>query len=130
MFITVELPGVVAHSVYIPPTEQFLLPPLGSRNIPHIVIGDFNCHKTPSRYTSTDNDGKAVDLWAESNTYFSYTMRNCQNHSTVLYGRMGKYVHDPIPHTQHRPICVSVNPVIVAQPTTFRRRFNQKKAKW
>ena len=37
---------------------------------------------------------------------------------------------DPIPHTQHRPICVSVNPVIVAQPTTFRRRFNLKRADW
>ena len=36
-FITVELPGVVVHSVSKPPTEQFLLPPLGSRNMPHIV---------------------------------------------------------------------------------------------
>ena len=42
--ITVELPGVVVHSVYKPPAEQFLLPPLGSRNMPHIVIGDFNSH--------------------------------------------------------------------------------------
>ena len=41
-----------------------------------------------------------------------------------------KSVLDPIPHTQHRPICVSVNQVIVAQPTTFRRRFNLKKADW
>ena len=41
-----------------------------------------------------------------------------------------KSVLDPIPHIQHRPICVSVNPVIVAQPNTFRRRFNLKKANW
>ena len=41
-----------------------------------------------------------------------------------------KSVLDPIPHTQHRPICVSVNPVTVAHPTTFRRRFNLKKADW
>ena len=33
-----------------------------------------------------------------------------------------KSVLDPI----GCPICVSVNPVIVAQPTTFRRRFNLK----
>ena len=32
-FNTVELPGVVVHSVYKPPAERFLLPPLGSRNI-------------------------------------------------------------------------------------------------
>ena len=32
-FITVELPGVVVHSVYKPPTEQFLVPPLECRNM-------------------------------------------------------------------------------------------------
>ena len=62
-----ELPGVVVHSVYTPPAEQFLLPPLGNRNMPHIVIGDINSHNTLCGYTSTDNDGEAVELWAESN---------------------------------------------------------------
>ena len=60
--ITVELPGVVVHSVYKPPAEQFLLPPLRSRNMPHNVIGDFNSHNTLWGYTSTDNDGEAVEL--------------------------------------------------------------------
>ena len=41
-----------------------------------------------------------------------------------------KSVMDPIPHTQHRPICVSVQPVVVPQPTPFRRRFNFRKADW
>ena len=41
-----------------------------------------------------------------------------------------KSVLDPIPRTQHRPICVTINPVIVTQPTTSRRRFSQKKANW
>ena len=35
-----------------------------------------------------------------------------------------KSVLDPIPRTQHRPICATVNPVIVPLPTTSRRRFN------
>ena len=64
-FITVELPRVMVHSVYKPPVEQFLLPPLGSRNMPHIVIGGFNSHNTLWGYTLTDNDGEAVELWAE-----------------------------------------------------------------
>ena len=41
-----------------------------------------------------------------------------------------KSVLDSIPRTQHRPICVTVNPIIVPQPTTSRRRFNLKKANW
>ena len=45
-FITVELPGAVVHSLYKPPPEPFLLPPLGQRIKPHIVIGDFNSHST------------------------------------------------------------------------------------
>ena len=59
-FITVELSDEVVHSMYKPPVEQFLLHLIGNRNMPHIVIGDFNS-------TSTDNDGEAVELWAESN---------------------------------------------------------------
>ena len=39
-------------------------------------------------------------------------------------------VLDPIPHTQHRPICVTANLIIVPQPTTSRRRFNLQKANW
>ena len=92
-FITVELPGVVVYSVYKPPAEQFLFPPLESKHMPHIVIGDFNSH----------------------NTLSSSISNMCE-----------KYVVDPIP--QHRPIGVRVNLVIVAHPTTFRRRFNLKKA--
>ena len=34
------------------------------------------------------------------------------------------------PHTQHRPICARANPVVVAHPTPFKRRFNLWKADW
>ena len=34
------------------------------------------------------------------------------------------------PRTQHRPICVTVNPVLVSRHTAFRRRFNLRKANW
>ena len=41
-----------------------------------------------------------------------------------------KSILDPIPHTQHCPICVTVIPVILQQPTPFRKRFNLRKADW
>ena len=40
-----------------------------------------------------------------------------------------KSVLEPIPRTQHHPICVTVHPVIVPQPAPFRRRFNLRNAK-
>ena len=41
-----------------------------------------------------------------------------------------KSIMDPIPHTQHRSICVSAHPVMVPQTIPFRRRFNFMKADW
>ena len=41
-----------------------------------------------------------------------------------------KSVLNPIPRTQYRPICVTVNHVIVSRPTAFRRRFNLRKENW
>ena len=40
--ITAELPDVVVHSVYKPPSEQFVLPLLGHIILPQIVIRDLN----------------------------------------------------------------------------------------
>ena len=63
--ISIEMPGVVTHSVYIP-NEKFVLPALEYENLPHIVIGDFNNHITTWGYTSTDDGGEAVEQWADS----------------------------------------------------------------
>ena len=41
-----------------------------------------------------------------------------------------KSVLNPIPRTQHRPICVTVNPVLVSPPTAYRRRFILTKENW
>ena len=36
--ISIEMPGVVVHSVYKPPNEKCVPPALGHGNLPHIVI--------------------------------------------------------------------------------------------
>ena len=59
--ITIVMSGVVVHSVYKPPNDQFALPALGHRDLPHIVIGDFNSHSTSWGYDTTDNNGEAVE---------------------------------------------------------------------
>ena len=63
-FITVQLPGVVVHSLYILPPE---FPQLGQRIKPHIVLGDFNSHSTLWGYTTTDSNGEAVEQWTDWN---------------------------------------------------------------
>ena len=55
--ITIIMSGVVMHSVYKPPNDQFALRALGHRDLPHIVIGDFNSHSTSWGYATTDNNG-------------------------------------------------------------------------
>ena len=37
---------------------------------------------------------------------------------------------EPIPHTQHCPICVRADAVIMAHPTPFSRHFNLRRAAW
>ena len=57
---------VVVHNVYKPPNDQFAPPALGHRDLPHIVMGDFNIHSTSWAYDTTYNNGEAVEKWADS----------------------------------------------------------------
>ena len=145
--ITVDLPGVVVHSMYKLPPEPFRLPVLRPRSKPHIVIGDFNSHSTLWGYTTTNSDGESVEQWADSNSLsLIHNAKLSKSFNSAIWKKgynpdlifvssnisdmCEESVLDPIPRTQHRPICVTVNPVIVPQPTTSRRRFNLKKANW
>ena len=145
--ISIEMPGVVVHSVYKPPNEMFVLPALGHGNLPHIVIGDFNSHSTTWGYTNTDDNGEAVEQWSDScNLTLIHNAKLSKSLNSGIWKRgydpdiifvsesianmCGKSVMEPIPHTQHRLICTRANPVVVAHPTPFRRRFNLRKADW
>ena len=54
--ISIEMHGIVVHSMYKPPNEKCVLPALVYGNLPHIVIGDFNRHITIWGYTTTDDN--------------------------------------------------------------------------
>ena len=54
------------HSMYKPPNNQFELPSLGHRDLPHIVIGDLNSHSTSWGYDTTDNNREVVEQCADS----------------------------------------------------------------
>ena len=143
--ITAELPDVVVHYVYKPPSVQFVLPPLGHKSLPQIVIGDFNSHTTIWGYDATYNNGVAVVQWAESNSltliydailqkYFNSARWKKSYNPDLIFASSSidsmcvKSFLNPIPRTQHRPICVTVNSVLVSRP--FGRRFNLRKENW
>ena len=145
--ITIVMSGVVVHAVYKPPNDLLELPALGHINLPHIVIGDFKSHSTTWGYASTDNEGEAVEQWADSCDFTLIHDAKLQKSFNSARWKKGytpdlifasdsianmckESVMDAIPHTQHRPICVSVQPVVVPQATTFWRRFKLRRAVW
>ena len=145
--ISIEMLGVVVHSVYKAPNEKFVLQALGHGNIPHIVIGDFNSHRTTWGYTNTDYNGVAVEQWADScnrtlihNAKLSMSLNNARwkrgynpdliSASENIANMCGKSIMQPFHHTQHRLICACANPVVVAHPTTLRRRIKLRKTDW
>ena len=133
--------GIFVHSVYKLPNEKFVLPTLGYENLSHIVIGDFNSHSTTWRYTTRNDNGETVEQCADlCNITLIYNAKLSKSFNSARWKRgynpdlifvfksianiCGKSVMKPNIHTQHRPICVRADPVIVAHPTPFRRRFN------
>ena len=104
------------------------------------------CLQETHRATA-NSDREAVEQWVYSNrvslihnaklpkSFNSAIWKKGYNPDPILVSSNSldmceKSVLDPIPRTQHRPICATVHPVIVPQPTPFRRRFNLRKAKW
>ena len=143
--ITIELCNAIIQPVYKPPNKQFILPPLQQGNKLHVVIRDFNSHNALLGYSTTGTDGEAVEQLAGSSnlslihdaklpkSFTSGRWKKGYNPdlASISIGNMcEKSILDPIPHTQHRPICVTGKPVIVPQPSPFRRRFNLRKADW
>ena len=143
--ITVELSGVVIHSMYKPPPEPFRLPALGQSNKPHIVIGDFNSHSTLLGINHNTQSRRIRGVMGGLKQPVTHTQHeipksfNCEiwkkgYNSDLIFvpsnisDRCDISVLDPILFIQHRPICVTVNPIIVPQPTTSRRHFNLNKA--
>ena len=120
---------------------------MGHRSLPQIVIGDFNSHNTIWGYDTTDNNGVAVVQCVESNSLtlihdaklpISFNSERWKKGyipdfifaSPSIDNMCVKSVLNPCPLTQHRPICVTVNHVLVSRPTAFTRRFNLRKQNW
>ena len=119
--ITIVMSGVVVHSVFMPPNDHFAFPAPAHRDLPHIVIGDFNSHSTSWGYDTTNNNGEAVEQWAGTcdltlihdaklpKSFNSVRWKKGYNPYLIfasgsIANMCKKSIMEPIPHTQHRPI--------------------------
>ena len=135
--LRVDLSGISVTSVYKPPGELFSFdqPPTVVGNQPQVFFGDFNSHN------------ELVVDWAEiyavnlihnpklPSSFNSGRWRRGYNPDLIfasnrIAGCCNKFVMNPVPRSQHRPIGVQVNAAVNVQTVTFRRRFNLKKANW
>ena len=113
----------------------------------NVVIGDFNSHGVEWGYRSTDENGRLVEQWSETNQLSlvhdakqpkSFNSKRWQQGynpdlafvSYSIAHLAEKDVMDAIPKTQHRPISIKLNAAIRPRNVPFRRRYNPKKAKW
>jgi len=136
-------------SVYKPPTQpyEFISPENFKRDTSNIVIGDFNSHSVSWGYTKTNEAGQKLEAWSEAenltsihdpelpHSFNSGRWKKGYNPDLIFVSnniiqQSSKYIGQPIPNTQHRPVCLQTHAVIRAQSVPFKRRFNYKKAKW
>ena len=146
--ITAYFQNCTITSIYKPPKYPFS--PIDLRiagHSAHIIIGDFNSHSSSWGYSTTNADGEAVEAWAEAKNFTllhdvklpasfnSRTWHRGYNPDLIFTSQnisslCKKRVHDPIPHTQHRPISCQIQAAISPVVVPFRRRFNFRKANW
>ena len=112
-----------------------------------VIYGDFNSHGVEWGYRSTDENGRLVEQWSETNQLSlvhdakqpkSFNSKRWQQGynpdlafvSYSIAHLVEKDVMDAIPKTQHRSISIKLNAAIRPRNVPFRRRYNLKKAKW
>uniref|UniRef100_H3ANI7 Endonuclease/exonuclease/phosphatase domain-containing protein n=1 Tax=Latimeria chalumnae TaxID=7897 RepID=H3ANI7_LATCH len=147
--LTVDMDNISITPVYKPPGECFAF--MSPENLDHnkacMIIGDLNSHSITWGYSENDENGDLVEMWAEAyhlslihdsklpGSFNSSRWRRSYNpHLAFVDSNIEvmckKDVLEPIPHTQHRPIAISVTAAITPNLVPMHRRFNFKKADW
>ena len=83
--IQAQLNKLTVTSVYKPPNEQFSFGSNLASTQMNVVIGDFNSHGVEWGYRSTDENGRLVEQWSETN---QLSLIHDAKHSTARDGNM------------------------------------------
>ncbi|XP_062827550.1 uncharacterized protein LOC134296452 [Anolis carolinensis] len=147
--LSVELDSCTVSSLYKPPGADFYFtPPTNCHNHEaHFIVGDFNSHSCVWGYDEDDRNGEAVLTWADNSrmsllhdsklppSFNSGRWKRGYNPDLIfvkesIIQQCIKRVLNPIPNTQHRPICYVAYAAIRPKSVPFRRRYNFNKANW
>uniref|UniRef100_A0A803SZ68 Reverse transcriptase domain-containing protein n=1 Tax=Anolis carolinensis TaxID=28377 RepID=A0A803SZ68_ANOCA len=147
--LSVELDSCTISSLYKPPGVDFYFtPPTSCHNHEaHFVVGDFNSHSCVWGYDKDDRNGEAVLTWADNSrmnllhdsklppSFNSGRWKRGYNPDLIfvkesISHQCTKRVLNPIPNTQHRPICCVAYAAVRPKSAPFRRRYNFNKANW
>ena len=147
--LKVETRHLNIMSVYKPPPTPFQWPENArqSRNKATVVLGDFNSHNTLWGYAKNNEDGEAVEAWAtdqdlsllhnakDPHTLYHRAWKKGYNPDLVFtsarhFSCFSRTVCSPIPKSDHRPIAITVGPVLQPLESNNLPRFNFRKAKW
>ena len=97
--IQAQLNKLTVTSVYKPPNEQFNIGSNLASTPMNVVIGDFNSHGVEWGYRSTDENGRLVEQWSETNQLsLVHDAKHPFNEDTV---RVGDALLDEISEAQH-----------------------------
>ena len=146
--LSAHLEGISVTSVYKPLGVLFVFDNQAVQNgsSSQVFIGDFNSHNTVWGYCNTNTDGESVERWAENNNLrlvhnpklpasFNSGHWKSDSNPHLIFGSAAiaegcmKSI-DPIPHTQHRPLCLQIKAAVIPKNVPYRRWFNFKKANW
>jgi hypothetical protein len=137
-------------NIYKPPNARW--PDILNLNCQHpaIFIGDFNCHNNQWGYADNDENGELLLRWAEShNLHLIFDAKDRKSFHSARWQRdynpdlcfvtsnnndeplqTSRCVLNDFPHSQHRPVLITVGIQIPLSHTIQKPRWNFQKADW
>lgn len=148
--VAVKVSDITIVNVYKPPNIQWSDTVIPIFEHPVVYLGDFNSHHSQWGYATDDNNGISLSSWAENNSLqLLYNAKDPHTFNSARWRRgyspdlcfcscdrslrsmpASRKVLDAFPHSQHRPVLVSIGIQVPLVRSFPRPRWNFNKADW
>lgn len=148
--VVVKVCNVHISNIYKPPSRSWLSSVIPSFEHPSIYAGDFNSHHQNWGYASNDNNGDHLNSWSENKnlwllydakergTFHSARWRRDYNPDLTFVStgknlrplKSNRIVLNNFPHSQHRPVLITIGLDLPIVNSIQKPRWNFGKADW